>query len=166
MSFDWKRFSNLDRAIVAGAGVAFVAAFLPWWGASVVLFSVSVDGWSAGFTAWAGTLLLTAAGVLVVLRRSGAKLSMGTMGPSVIVAGVAAVGLLLVIIRWLSLPRYRSVDVGARYGIYVALLAGVVEVAAAVAELRASREPSPLAQTPQGAEHTEPDSGAPAVPDE
>jgi hypothetical protein len=56
MSFDWKRLSTLDRAIAGGAGVAFLAGFLPWWGASVGPFSVSVSGWSAGFTAWAGTL--------------------------------------------------------------------------------------------------------------
>jgi hypothetical protein len=37
-----------------------------------------------------------------------------------------------------SFPRYRGLDVGARYGIYVALIAGIVEVSAVVAELRAS----------------------------
>jgi hypothetical protein len=104
MSFDWKRLSSQDRAIVGGAGVAFIAGFLPWWGASVGLFSVSVSGWSAGFTAWAGTLLLTAAGVLLALRRSGTSLPSVGVGPSVLVAGVAAVGLLLVIIRWVSWP--------------------------------------------------------------
>jgi hypothetical protein len=166
MSFDWKRLSSQDRAIVGGAGVAFIAGFLPWWGASVGLFSVSVSGWSAGFTAWAGTLLLTAAGVLLALRRSGTALPSVGVGPSVLVAGVAAVGLLLVIIRWVTLPRYRGIDVGARYGIYLALIAGVVEVAAAVAEMRASGEQLPWAQARQATEHTEQEPSAPAVPDE
>lgn len=53
MSFDWKRLSTLDRAIVGGAGVAFIASFLPWYGVSVDPFGVSVSGWSAGFSAWA-----------------------------------------------------------------------------------------------------------------
>ena len=61
--------------------------------------------------------------------------------------GVAAVGLLLVIIRWLSFPSLHSsgfsYDVGARYGIFVALLAGIAEVTAAVMAMRASGEQVP-----------------------
>jgi hypothetical protein len=161
MSFDWKRLSTLDRAIAGGAAVAFIAGFLPWWGASVGPFGVSVSGWSAGFTAWAGTLLLTAAGVILVLRRSGVSLP-SLVGPSVQVAAIAALGLLLVVIRWVSLPRYHGIGVGARYGIYVALLAGIVEVAAAVMEMRASGEQMPWAQK-QPAE-TAPE--APPAPEE
>lgn len=167
MSFDWKRLSTLDRAIAGAAGVAFIAAFLPWYGASAGLFSVSVDGWSAGFSAWAGSLLLTAAGALLVLRRSGLSMPSG-VGPALLVAAVAAVGLLLVVIRWISFPRYRGVDVGARYGIYLALIAGIVEVTAAVKELQASGEPVPWAQTQQtGAEPpAEPEPEAPADPED
>jgi hypothetical protein len=166
MQFDWKRFTTLDRAIAGGAAVAFIAAFLPWYGVSVGPFSASVSGWSAGFTAWAGALLLTAAGVLVVLRRSGASLpSMGGIGPALFIAAVAALGLLLVIIRWVSFPRYHasglSYDVGARYGIYLALIAGIVESAAAVMELRASGEQIPWPQA-----QTEPKPEAPAAPEE
>lgn len=138
MSFDWNRLSTLDRAIAGCAAVAFIAAFLPWYGATAGPFSVSVSGWSAGFSAWAGSLLLVAAGVLVVLRRSGVSLKLGDVDPSVIVAAVAGLGLLLVIIRWISFPRYHGADVGARYGIYIALIVGIVEVAAAAKELRAS----------------------------
>lgn len=35
MRFDWKSMSTLDRAIAGGAAVAFIAAFLPWYGVSV-----------------------------------------------------------------------------------------------------------------------------------
>ena len=169
MSFDWKQFSTLDRAIAGGAAVAFIAGFLPWYGVSVGPFSASVSGWSAGFTAWAGTLLLTAAGVLLVLRRSGAKFALGGVGPTVVVACVAAVGLLLVIIRWISFPRYHAVGVsygvGARYGIYLALIAGIVETTAAVMAMRASGEQLPWAQAQPTEEHSVPPE-APAAPDE
>lgn len=161
MEFDWKRFSSLDRAIVGGVGVAFIAGFLPWYGASVGPFSVSVSGWSAGFSAWAGTLLLTGAGVLLVLRRSGVKLSTA-VGPAVLVAGIAALGLLLVVIRWISFPRYHGFDVGARYGIYLALIAGIVEVTAAVMAMRASGEALPWDHAQGGAEPPD----APAAPEE
>ena len=54
---------------------------------------------------------------------------------------------LLVIIRWLSFPSLHSsgfsYDVGARYGIFVALLAGIAEVTAAVMAMRASGEQVP-----------------------
>ncbi|HEY2182549.1 MAG TPA: hypothetical protein VGH18_00110 [Gaiellaceae bacterium] len=169
MEFDWKRFSTLDRVIAAGAVVAFIALFLPWYGVTVGPFSASVSGWSAGFAAWAGGLLLTAAGALVVLRGSGANFGGGRVRPSVLVTGIAALGLLLVIIRWVSFPTVHSsglsYDVGARYGIFVALIAGIAEVVAAVMALRASGEPMPWAQAEPTAE-PEPQPDAPAVPEE
>lgn len=138
--------SGLDLAIVGGAGVAFVAGFLPWWGGAIDLVgSVSVSGWSAGFAAWAGTLLLTAAGVLLVLRRAPVSWPPIAVGPSTLVACVSAVGLLLVFVRWLTLHRQFGfgVELGARYGVYIALIAGVVEVAAAVVEIGTSGEWAP-----------------------
>ena len=149
MKFDAKKLSQLDWAIVGGAGVAFIAGFLPWWGyTGPGPFHPSVDGWSAGFTGWAGTLLLTLAGVYLFLRRSDVSLPTLPVGPATLVAGVGALGLLLVIIRWISLPSYALVSVGPRYGIYLALIAGIVEVGAAVVEMRASGEELPWAQKP------------------
>lgn len=75
--------------------------------------------------------------------------SFGNTGPSVVVAVVAAVGLLLVVIRWVSFPRYHGFDVGARYGIYIALIAGLAEVTAAVMLMRASGEQVPWAKGQQ-----------------
>ena len=169
MEFDAKRFSTLDWVIVAGAVIAFIAAFLPWYGATVGPFSASVSGWSAGFSAWAGALLLTAAGALVALRRSGASMSsVGPVGPSAFVVLIAGLGLLLVIIRWLSFPTYHaanfSANVGARYGIYLALIAGIAEVTAAVLETRSSGEPLPWAQAGPPPEQSEPEPEAPAAP--
>lgn len=151
MKLDVKNLSGLDRAIAGGAAVAFVSGFLPWWGYSgpLDLYSASVSGWSAGFSAWAGVLLLTLAGVYLVLRRSGASLPSLPVGPAVAVAGVAALGLLLVLIRWLTLPRVHgglAGSIGAKYGIWLALIAGIVEVAAAIVALRASGERLPWEQ--------------------
>jgi hypothetical protein len=139
MLFGWQRLSIMDRLIVGGAAVAFIAGFLPWWGAVASLDVFNVDGWSSGFTAWAGVLFLTAAGALVVLRRSSVS------WPSTaarLVAAMSALGLLLVFIRWLTLPRHRGdfaiLGESPRYGVYVALIAGIIEVAAAAAEVRGS----------------------------
>jgi hypothetical protein len=166
MQFDWKRLSNLDRAIAIGGAVSFIALFLPWWGASSGPFSVSISGWSAGFTAWAGGLLLTAAAVFLVLRRAGATMPSLRAGPAVLVAGVAALGLLLVIIRWVSLPRYRGLGVGAKYGLYLALIAGIVEVTAAVIEMRASGEAMPWVQAQHADQPAEPGPGPPSSNEE
>jgi hypothetical protein len=136
VSFDWwKALSVLDRAIVGGASLALFALFLPWRAVSGGLFPAvfSFDGWAAGFAAWAGGQLLGAAGVLLVLRRSS--------GSRAVVPIVSALGLVLVVVRWVSLPRQHtltlggSYSVGASYGIYLALIAGLAENAAAVAEI-------------------------------
>jgi hypothetical protein len=153
MQFDAKKFSRLDWAIVGGAAIAFISGFLPWWGykGSLDIYGGSISGWSAGFTAWAGVLLLTAAGVYHFLRRSNVSLPTPYVGPAVLVAGAAALGLLLVIIRWITLPSVPSAlsgVIGTRYGIWFALIAGAVEVAAAVVVLRASGEPMPWAEKP------------------
>ena len=152
MAFDAKKLSQLDWAIVGGAGVAFISGFLPWWGYSGPFaggYSTSVSGWSTGFTGWFGLLLLMLAGVFLVLRRSEVSLPDLPVGPAVAVAGVAALGLLLVLIRWLTLPRVSgglAGHIGAKYGIWIAIIAGAVEVAAAVMQVRASGEPLPWAQ--------------------
>jgi hypothetical protein len=148
MPFDIKKFSTLDRAIVGGAAVVFIAALLPWYGYNgpLHIYSASVNGWGAGFTAWAGVLLLTLAGVYVALRRSDVSLPDAPIGPSVLVAAAAALGLVLVVLRWLTLPRVSAGvagDIGPKYGIWIAMIAGAVEVAAAVAAMRASGEPMP-----------------------
>jgi hypothetical protein len=147
MKFDASKFSQLDWTVVGGAGVAFIAGFLPWYGYSRI-YGASISGWSSGFTAWAGTLLLTLAGVYLFLRRSDVALPALPVGPAVVVAGVSAIGLLLVIIRWLTFPTYPGIGLGTKFGIYLALIAGIVEVGGAVILFRASGEELPWAQKP------------------
>jgi hypothetical protein len=125
-----------------------------------------VSGWSAGFSAWAGALILTAAGVLVVLQRSRTDTATGGIDPSLLVAILAAVGLLLVIVRWLSFPQYHlggglHYDVGARYGIFLAVIAGIAEVTAAVMSRRSA---AAQATPPPGEREPAPPDPAPPEP--
>lgn len=150
MAFDMSKLTNQDKLIAGGGAVAFIAAFLPWYGyrGPLPIYDASVMGWSAGFTAFLGILLLVAAGVYVVAQRQGSSVPKLPVGPAVAVAGAAIAGLLLVIIRWLSMPRVHAGlagSIGPRFGIFLALLAGVVEVAGAVMEFRASGETLPWA---------------------
>jgi hypothetical protein len=147
------RLSNLELAIVGAASVVFIAGFFPWWGERVDPFgSLSVSGWSAGFTAWAGLLLLTAVGVLlVVFRWVGVSWRSRALGSSMLVAGLSLAGTALVFVRWLSLPSHvgNGLDYGARAGIYVALIACLVETAA-VAVVWAWRHRRTQVEAPNG----------------
>lgn len=154
MKIDWKSLSTPDRAILGGAALAFIAGFLPWWGYNgpLSLYSASVNGWSAGFSAWAGTLLLVLAGVYLFLLRADVTLPSLPTGPAVLVTGVSGLGLLLILLRWLTLPSVHAGaagSIGAKYGIWIAIIAGVVEVGAAVVALRASGERLPWQQPQQ-----------------
>ena len=76
------------------------------------------------------------------------------------------------IVRWLCFRSYHasaglSYDVGARYGIYLALIAGIAEVAAAVTAMRASGEQVPWSRAEHDPEPAEPAPEAPpAAPEE
>ena len=154
MKSDLGRLSQLDRGIAGGAAVVCISGFLPWYGYSgpLSIYSASVSGFASGFTGWAGILLLFIAGLYLVLRRMEVALPALPVGPAVAVAGLAALGLLLVVIRWLTFPSVHAGlagSIGAKYGVWIALLAGIVEVACAVVELRASGEELPWAQAQQ-----------------
>lgn len=137
MAFDPKRLNRLDWGVLGAGAVAFIALFLPWYGVSVAGFSASVSGWSTSY-GWLGGLLLVAAAVWFFLWRSGSAIPKDPpFTPLVVTTAAAALGLLLVIIRWVSLPRGgggvlgRSFNYGPRIGIWIALIAGIVEVVCA-----------------------------------
>lgn len=157
-----EQLGTVDRVIAGAALVAFISLFLPWYG--VAVGGVDVTG-SGGVTGSLGALLLMAAGVLVVYRKAGGALRAGRhAAPSMVVVVLAVLGLVLVIVRWATLPRVQasaanfSYSVGPRYGLYVALLAGIVETAAAILAIRAAGEQAPWEQP------GEPD--PPATPDD
>jgi hypothetical protein len=111
-------------------------------------FSATVSGWSAGY-GLLGALLLIAAAVFFLLVRAEVNLPKLPVTPLVITLAASALGLLLVVIRWISLPRGgggfggRSYSYGGRFGIWITVLAGVVEVASAVMLFRKSGESLP-----------------------
>jgi hypothetical protein len=118
------------------------------------LYGASISGWSAGFTAWFGCLLMVAAAGFVLAQRMGREVPQLPVGPAVAAAGGAVVGLAFVVIRWLTLPRVKAGlagSVGPRFGIWLAIIAGIVEVAGAVMEFRGSGETLPWATGEAGA---------------
>ncbi len=150
-AFDWKKLSTADKVVAITALCALIAMFLPWYGASTAFYSASVSGFSSGY-GWVGALLVVLAGVYLVLLRSGSDLPKVSVGPGVLVLGASVIGTLLVAIRWISMPRgsygvsnVTVVSFGARVGIYVALVAGIVQVVFALRLFRSSGEALPWA---------------------
>ena len=147
--FNAKRFSRMDWAVVGAAGVSFICLFLPWYGASYGFYSASVSGWSTSY-GWLGGLLIIAAGVYLALHRSEVNLAKVPATPAVIVLGAAVLGTLIVILRWITLPSGHAgitgFSYGPRVGIYLTIIAGVVQVVAAVGLFRSSGEKLPWAK--------------------
>ena len=144
--FDVKKLDTFDRVLVGAAFVTFISIFLPWYGASVEGFTFTVSGWSTGY-GWLAAVLIVLAGVYRVLQRSEVDLKKVPAGPSVVVLGLAALGELLVIIRWITLPSHSylggAVSYGPQVGIILAAIAGAVVVFCAVQQFRGSGEKLP-----------------------
>lgn len=153
MALDRKQLSGLDWGVLVSGAVAFIALFLPWYGVSVAGFSASVSGWSTSY-GWLGGLLIFGGAVWFFLWKYGVALPNDTASPLVVTVGASALGLLLVVIRWASLPRGgggvlgRSFNYGPRAGIWIALIVGIVEVACAGILLARSGERLPWKAKP------------------
>lgn len=147
-AFDINKYSTQEKVLGGAAIVALIALFLPWYGASVAGFSASVSGWNTSW-GWLGGLLLVAAGVYLVLLRSDVNLSKMPLTPLVAIAGISLLGTVIVVIRWLTLPSGHGgvggigYSYGPRVGIFLALIAGIVETAVSVTLFRASDEKLP-----------------------
>jgi hypothetical protein len=171
MKFDASRLSQLDWGIAGGGAVAFISLFFAWFGASGSAagfhYSGSVSGWSVGFFGWAGALLVTLAGVLLVLRRMEASLPELPIGPALLTAALAALGTIFILIKWSDLPSASvpGISYGAKYGLFIGLLAGIVATVCAVLELRQSGETMPWAPRTASATEPAPPAADPAPPE-
>ena len=114
--FDISKFSTLDKVLGGAAALAVISLFLPWY--SVSYHGVTYDSTSGFGTSWGwlGGLLIIAAGVYLVLQRSGVDLSKMPAPPSVIILGAAALGTLVMILRAITLPSYFGVTAGPAAG--------------------------------------------------
>jgi hypothetical protein len=132
-----KKFSTLDKVVVGASVLAVIALFLPWYGFSSSFGSDSVSGFSTGFFGWFGSLLIIASGGYLVAVRSGVDLSGVKFPPGRVVFVLSLVGVLLVGLRWLTIPsggvNYGTVSYhyGPEYGMIIMLILGVVQAVSA-----------------------------------
>jgi hypothetical protein len=132
-SFDLARVTKAEW-IGLGAGLlAFIASFLPWLSFSALggLFSGSANAWSLGFAAWFPLLLLLAGAGLMLAQQVGANVPAVKPGWPLVLLGVAALSLIIILIRWLTLGADdvlggAGFSYGAGFGLYVGLVAAIL----------------------------------------
>lgn len=151
-TFDVKRLNTLDRIVAGASVIALICLFLPWWGASATGAGVSIGVSISGFNTswgWIGGILVVAAGIYLVLVRSAVDTSKMPVTPAATVLGLSALGTLVVVLRWLTIPRGGvtvfggGYSYGARFGLWVTLIVAVAQVVCAVMLFRSSGEALP-----------------------
>ncbi len=153
MALNTKAFTPLDWTVVATGLVSLVALFLPWWGVSVFGYSATVSGWNTSY-GWFGGLLVVVAAIWYVLAKGGVGLPPLPTSTAVVTGGVSLAGFIIVIVRWITLPRGaamgRAFEYGSRVGIWIAAIAAAVQVVALWVILRESGEPLPWKSSGRG----------------
>lgn len=111
---DLSKLSN-GQKIAGVAGVVLVInLFLPWYGA----FGFTINAWDAEFLAWGGSLIAIAGAVILLLKAFGtADASRGAMAAEQMAALVAAIGTVLIVLRWIT-----ENDI-TKFGLYLGILA-------------------------------------------
>ena len=148
-AFDPKKYSTNDWGVIGGGALVLLSSFLPWYGASSQFFSASVAGWSAGPTAFMSILLCLVAAGFIVARAAGVGLPSMPVGPALLVLGLSGLALLLMVLRFLTLPNGdagilgSAFSYGPRIGIFLGLIGAAVQVASAVMAFRTSGERMP-----------------------
>ena len=156
--FNGKQVSGLDWVGVLAGALALVVSFVSWRhiaGPGVVDLAGTLGlktwytAWGSGLSARLAVLLLMAAAALLLAPGFGLRLP----GVPFLWLGLALASLVLIIIRWVTLPhpdpavlaarnlRPQDIDVGASIGLYLGLAAAVISLAGAVFRVLAAVRP-------------------------
>lgn len=163
--FDGKQLPLLEWVGVVAGGAAVVISFLSWRHvrgtgltdlARAVGFRTWYTAWSSGITAWLPMLLLVGAAALIMARGFGIRLP----GVPFVWLALAVVALVLVLIRWITLPdpdaatlaqfnlRPENVDTGASIGLYLGLIAALLSLLGGAVRVLLVTRSEPTVSTP------------------
>ena len=123
--FNVKRWTQNDRIVAGATLVLFISLFLPWFGWSSVVFSVSVDG------LWHGYMYIPLLICLLVLAYFLAKAGWDELPlklplPEAQLLTIAnGINFVLTFISFITKPAFTSWQFGA----YIGLIASIVAVA-------------------------------------
>ena len=143
--FDMKKLDTSDRIVVGMGVLTLICLFLPWYGVSGGGFNSSVSGFSTGY-GWLGAILIILAAAYLAALRSGSNVPKISYGPGVTVLGLSLIGTIIVILRWITIPKGgfgAGFSYGPEYGMYITILAGVVQVILAFRLFKATGESVP-----------------------
>ena len=112
---DFSKLSANQQLTIGAAGAMFIIAFLPWFGRRGVL---SISGWSSGFSAVIGIVLIVAAATILLME---AMDRAPVDSPAEIAFYVAAAGFALIVYRFIF-----GWGPGRRFGLFLGLLAAAV----------------------------------------
>jgi hypothetical protein len=139
-----RTFRALDGGVIALAGAAFVASFLPYVGLSLKIaglggFNYTINAWHS--FAVLGLLALFAAGAATIAAVFGATNPTQRVGFGIGAAVAAGLGTFLILVRGLTY----GLDVKLQWGGWVLILVGAAETVCAIASAataaRAARQP-------------------------
>lgn len=130
------KLTKREQVIGWASIVVLVGLFLPWESVNFATAVIHFDGWTTGIKGWGGGLLLAAAGEYLIVRRLKYRAWAPPFGDSRLAAGVAAIGLVLMIIQWATLPPFPTVGTSSSYGLWIAVAAGAIETVALFDEAR------------------------------
>ena len=158
-TFDGTQLSARDWAGVGAGAFALVVSFLSWRsvsGPQVVDLANALGlktwytAWGSGVTGWLPIVLLVGAAVLILAPAYG----MRVRGVPYLWLAMASVALIVVIIRWVTLPspdaalltarniRPEDVDTGASIGLFLGLAAALISLLGAVFRVLAAARPA------------------------
>jgi hypothetical protein len=151
-----RRLSRRDLTVIACGALVLVASFLPWETATSndvgVVYSGSASAWNAGFAAWFGSLLSAAAAAAAVARHLGHLQAVRGIGPNLAACALAVAGLVLLLLRLLTLPHSGSYGplgtaggygYGPGFGAFAGVGLAAVQAIIALLNVRAAGEKFP-----------------------
>jgi Family of unknown function (DUF5336) len=147
---DLRALPRNDQGVLAAGVLAFIASFLPYYGASVNAAgfhgSSSTSAWHS-YATLAILLVLAATVVAAVQVFATDSLPQTTMSWNFIVLALSAVGSVLLIIRSFTLDHgdIGGFSYGLKWGAYVLMVLCVVQTVFAFLRMRAAGEAMPWA---------------------
>lgn len=113
---DFSKLNNGQKIGIIGGLVVIVNLFLPWYGA----FGITINAFDSGFLAWFGSLLAIAGAVILAGKAFGwFKVEAGGLKAEQIAFLLAAVGAVLVVLRWITESSI------TKFGLYLGVVASV-----------------------------------------
>ena len=108
-----------DRMILIAGLVFFVDSFLPWYGVNLpILGTYTRSGWGMGGLAVLAVIFALLDTIFAAMRVLGTDLDLGDVPDGLVYIILGGGAFLFTLLRWLTQTSH------AKYGLYVALIAG------------------------------------------